>query len=103
MFALQQWRVMVLGRPLVIITDHKVLSFIMDCPLKSPRMSRWTLFMHEFNFEIEYCAGCDNIVADSLSRNPYLTPVLHKPDYNNTVEVFELRLTSEFKNIRGKF
>lgn len=39
-FALKQWRTLVLGRKLYIVTDHKSLSFLMQTKLGSSRLTR---------------------------------------------------------------
>ena len=36
------------------------------------RQSRWMELMQKFNFEIQYVKGKKMVVADSLSRRPYL-------------------------------
>lgn len=68
--ALRQWRVFVLGRPLMVITDHKALSFQKDYKLLNARLTRWILFLQEFNFKILHCEGKENEMADVLSRFP---------------------------------
>lgn len=65
-----QWRVFVLGRPLTIITDHKALSLIRSCRLLNSRLTRWILFLQEFDFDIKHCRGTDNVIADTLSMFP---------------------------------
>ena len=34
----------------------------------TPRLIRWVLLLHEFNFEVKNRKGADNQVADHLSR-----------------------------------
>jgi transposase InsO family protein len=69
-YALMKWRTHVLGSPLTVLSDHKSLSFIMKARLTNSRLTRWVLILQEYNFEIEYIKGTDNIVADTLSRYP---------------------------------
>lgn len=59
-----------LGRPLTIKTDHKALSFLKSCRLLMLRLARWTMIIQEYDFEIEYYWGTDNVSADALSRYP---------------------------------
>lgn len=99
-YALQQWRVIVLGFPLVIITDHKALTYLMNCPLKSPRLTRWVLYLQEFNFMIEHCRGKDNILADCLSRYPVNNKCKIKPDNTSEIEIDMISLSKEFVNVR---
>lgn len=44
----------------------------------SPRMSRWIFEMREYNFEMTYAKGKENVVADKLSR-----PVLRNQVIDN--------------------
>lgn len=68
---LLKFRIFVLGsNDLTIITDHKALTFILQCRLLSNRLTRWILAIQEFHFKIIHCTGKENKVADILSRFP---------------------------------
>lgn len=67
---LKKFRMYVLGSPLTIITDNKALTFIQKCHLNNSRITRWILGIQEYDFDIVYCKGKDNVVADTLSRYP---------------------------------
>lgn len=70
-FSLMKFRIFILGvNDLVILTDHKALTFLMQCRLLSGRLTRWILFIQEFRFKIQHCAGKENVIADILSRFP---------------------------------
>ncbi|VEN53305.1 unnamed protein product [Callosobruchus maculatus] len=99
-FALQQWRCIVLGQDLVVLSDHKSLSFLMDAKLKTARLTRWTMFLQEFNFRIEYCPGKDNKVADSLSRNPLPRITCSLPDTKNSVHVALMKIVKEYRLVK---
>ena len=51
-----------------IYTDHQPLTAVFTRKTKSPRMTRWSLEMREYNYKIFYIKGKDNVVADALSR-----------------------------------
>ena len=34
----------------------------------SQRLLRWSLALQEYNVEVKHIKGCDNVVADCLSR-----------------------------------
>lgn len=70
LYCLRQWRVFVLGTKVTVITDHKSLIFLKKCRLMNSRLTRWTLYLQEYDLEIVHCAGKDNVVADVLSRYP---------------------------------
>jgi len=68
-FACKKFRSYLIGHPKIIIrTDHKALSFLGTCKLTHGRMLRWSLLLQEFNLEIRYIPGKQNVPADVLSR-----------------------------------
>lgn len=73
-YSLKKFRFFVLGNPLTVITDHKALTFMMRARLTGDRLTRWILALQEYAFDIQYCKGSDNIVADNLSRYPHDMP-----------------------------
>lgn len=72
-FCLEQCRPYVHGRKFKIHTDHKALEYIHKLQNPSGRLARWSLAISQFDFEIEWRKGDENIVADTLSRNPQET------------------------------
>lgn len=69
-FALRTFRQYLLGRRFTIRTDHKPLKDLLkkDLALEKPRWNARMLEMSEFDFEVEYVEGRNNIMADMLSR-----------------------------------
>jgi hypothetical protein len=70
--ALSSWRHYLLGSSFKVIvrTDHRSLQHFKTQPQLSGRQSRWKDVIADFNFDIEYVVGKDNVVADGLSRRP---------------------------------
>jgi hypothetical protein len=68
-FAMKQFRHYLLGRKFQLQTDHKPLVWIKS-NIDNPRISRWALALQEYDYEIQYKPGLQNIVADTLSREP---------------------------------
>lgn len=68
--ALKYLRDLILGRQLVIKTDHKSLTFIFRqrSDRASPRQARQMDFISQFTTEIVHVKGSNNPVADALSR-----------------------------------
>jgi len=60
------------------ITDHKGLIHLLRQKNLSGRQARWCEKISEFNFEIVYVPGTENVVADALSR-------MYSNDSNGTV------------------
>ena len=54
--------------PLVIYTDHNPLKFLNRFQNKSQRLTRWSLFLQEYDLDIRHIKGKDNIIPDVLSR-----------------------------------
>lgn len=69
-FALDKFRMYIQGAKIVIRTDHQALTFLGRCRLLNERLTRWTLFLGQFDYSIEHVKGKHNIVPDVLSRFP---------------------------------
>src|SRR5260221_5301076 len=65
---LLQWEDKLLGRKIVIITDHHTLEFCNTQRTMSLRQIRWYEYLSRFNYTIQYVEGVKNVVADALSR-----------------------------------
>ena len=55
--------------PVQVFTDHNPLKYLHRFRNKNQRLTRWSLFLQEYNLEIEHIKGRDNIVSDYLSRH----------------------------------
>lgn len=70
LFALEHWRVYLLGGPkCTIFTDHASLSSFSSAELSTGRLARWATRMQEYNFDVVYRSGHLNR-ADALTRLP---------------------------------
>nr|CAH7761147.1 unnamed protein product [Callosobruchus chinensis] len=74
----------------------------MTCKLRSARLSRWIIFIQEFNFRIQYCSGADKM-ADALSRYPLKDRMVSTPDICTNVQISLIKLTSDFSGLKKHF
>jgi len=67
-YAFEKFRAYLLGTKVVVHTDHAALRYLMAKKDAKPRLIRWVLLLQEFDFEVKDRKGCENQVADHLSR-----------------------------------
>ena len=58
------------GFPFQLLTDHNPLTSLKSMKDTGGRLTRWLLFLQQFNFTVEYKKGTSNKNADALSRRP---------------------------------
>ena len=71
--AIKHFRTMLEGRPFILFTDHKPLTFAFSrspnlANFTSPRQQRHLDYISQFTTDIRYIKGVDNSTADLLSR-----------------------------------
>ena len=69
--ALKIWRHYLLGNKVHIFTDHKSLKYIFTQSELNMRQRRWLELIKDYNLEVHYHLGKDNVVVDALSRKSY--------------------------------
>ena len=67
-YALKINRPLCLGFPITIRSDHKPLKWLLTTSSPNHRIARWQTLLAEFDFNVEYIPGQQNVVADFLSR-----------------------------------
>uniref|UniRef100_A0A2S2R9P6 RNA-directed DNA polymerase n=1 Tax=Sipha flava TaxID=143950 RepID=A0A2S2R9P6_9HEMI len=70
LFACKKFRMYILGHKTYILTDHKALTFLKSCQLLNAKLLRWTLSLQEYDLNITYISGKENVSADTLTRYP---------------------------------
>jgi hypothetical protein len=68
-YCLRKFNPYIWGRDdLVIITDHKPLTYILNSPQLSPALQQWLDVVMDYRFEIVHRPGILHVVPDALSR-----------------------------------
>ena len=67
-FSCEKFRPYILGSHIIVHTDHAAIKYLMSKKEAKPRLIRWVLLLQEFDLEIQDKKGCDNVIADHLSR-----------------------------------
>jgi hypothetical protein len=68
MHALERWRPFLLGRHFKVYTDHRSLVHFKTQSNLNQRQLRWQEKAADYDMEILYKPGKENVVADALSR-----------------------------------
>lgn len=72
-WATERWRTYLWGNHFTLRTDHSPLTTLLTTKglgRAGMRIARWSARLLTFNYTIEYKRGCDNVIADCLSRLP---------------------------------
>ncbi|KAL7288237.1 hypothetical protein TKK_0017578 [Trichogramma kaykai] len=64
----RHFRSYVYGRKFIIETDHKPLTWLWSLKTPNSKLIRWRIKLEEYDYEVKYRKGCENHVADGLSR-----------------------------------
>ena len=68
--SIEYWHHYLYGRRFTIKTDHKPLKYLNSHKKTHTRIMNWAMRLNQYDFNIEYIKGEDNVEADFLSRNP---------------------------------
>ena len=72
-FACEKFKPYILGSHVIIHTDHAAIKYLMAKKEAKPRLIKLVLLLQEFDMEIKDKKGCDNVIADHLSRLEKIT------------------------------
>nr|GEU62082.1 putative reverse transcriptase domain-containing protein [Tanacetum cinerariifolium] len=74
-FALKIWRHHLYGTKCIVFTDHKSLQHILDQKELNMRQHRWLELLSDYDCDIRYHPGKENVVADALSCKEWVEPL----------------------------
>lgn len=84
--ALKIWKHCLVRQSFMLKSDHQSLQYFFTQRDLNARQRRWSKFLSEYDFEISYIKGKENVVADALSRRPRIfSLVLIKVDLRQRV------------------
>nr|GEU44142.1 reverse transcriptase domain-containing protein [Tanacetum cinerariifolium] len=84
-FAFKIWRHYLYGTKSVIYMDHKILQHMFSQKELNMKQRRWIELFSDYDCEIRYHPGKENVVADALSRKERVKPKrirAHKSKYS---------------------
>lgn len=96
-WAVKHFRPYLYGRRFTIYTDHRPLAWLNSMKEQNSKLTRWKLRLAEFDYDIEYKNGKQNVVADALSRirlNP-----LHTDDQSMEVNADDDQLQKDIDEV----
>ena len=63
----QNW---IYGRKVLLQSDHRPLAYLDTMANSNSRLTRWSLWLDQFNLEYSFKRGVDNYNVDALTRLP---------------------------------
>ena len=67
-YSFDKFRAYLVGTKTIVYTDHAAIRHLFAKNDAKPRLIRWILLLQEFDVEKRDRKGCENVVADHLSR-----------------------------------
>jgi len=63
-WSLNRFHVIEYGAHITVKYDHNHLHYIRECATKSANLLQWSLSLQEFDVDVEYTKGSQNVVVD---------------------------------------
>ncbi|MCO5559451.1 hypothetical protein L7F22_013051 [Adiantum nelumboides] len=88
--ALTQWRHYLLGADFTVFTDHQSLRYFLSRKQLSKKQMRWANILSQFHFQIVLVQGQKNVVANALSRKPFVQAIsaIHHSTFEEMVDQY---------------
>lgn len=67
-FGIKHFSCYLYGKKIIIYTDHRPLIYLFGMANPSSSLTKFRLIIEEYNFDIKYIKGKNNVAADALSR-----------------------------------
>ena len=75
-WSVNAFRVYLYNNHFTIVTDHIALKWLMSLNDPSARLSRWSILLQQFSFDIKHRKGIEHSNADALSRPVLLNAII---------------------------
>jgi len=69
-FALEKFHHYIMDQDVLVLSDHKPLSWMKTAKSKNNRLQKWATTLEKYKYTIQYLPGSENEAADFLSRLP---------------------------------
>jgi hypothetical protein len=66
--AIHLWRPYLIGRKFYIETNQQSLKYFLEQRVATLEQQKWVAKLLGYNYEIPYCPGRENFIADALSH-----------------------------------
>lgn len=88
--AIRYWQYWLIGRSFTVYSDHKPLEHLNIRSRTDDELGDLTYYLSQYDFEIKYAPGKDNVEADCLSRNPVLNADVDTDEQLKIVNMIKL-------------
>lgn len=88
--AIKFWKYWLMGKKFIVVTDHKPLEGKEFRTRPDEELGDMMNYLSQFDFEIRYEPGKQNVEADCLSRNPVLEETENMDECIRTVNLVAL-------------
>ena len=84
------------SKKFTVITDHQALRYLETFKTKNMRLTKWSIELASYEFEVVYRVGKQNFEADALSRAP-LDQVYKEEEYQKMINLLTKEEIVEFQ------
>ena len=67
-WAIKKFEKYLYGSKFRLQTDHESLKYLQTAKYTNARLMRWAMFIQQYQANIEYINGAENVAADYMSR-----------------------------------
>ncbi|KAH8236346.1 hypothetical protein KR032_010570, partial [Drosophila birchii] len=100
-WAVRKMRCYIEGYRFEVITDYQALKWLNSIDNPTGRIARWALELQQYQYDVHYRRGAQNLVADGLSRQPL--PVAQQAQVQGTNCKWLKRMLKRVRTEPAKF